>query len=180
MSASQTTARILVAEDDTALRELLVELLVDAGYNVVAVASGADALPRLRGTTPPDVVLTDLMMPGMGGEALLAAVQRDFAHIPVIVMTAFGSIDSAVQLVRAGAFDYVTKPVATSALLQSLQHGVIESRERKAQSAHAGSTTTAEPVHEFTGIVAASAQMRRTARGCGARGDCAASGVADR
>lgn len=144
-----------MAEDDAALRELLVELLTDAGYDVIAVGSGTEALPRLRGSNPPEVVLTDLVMPGLGGEALLAMIQRERAHIPVIVMTAFGSIDSAVQLVRAGAFDYVTKPVATSALLQSLARGVAEAR---AQAQSESAATTART--QFGGIVAESDEMK--------------------
>ena len=154
---ASATGRILVAEDDGALRELLVELLTDAGYDVVAVASGTEALPRLRGTNPPEVVLTDLLMPGLGGEALLAMIQRERAHIPVIVMTAFGSIDSAVQLVRAGAFDYVTKPVATSALLQSLSRGITEARAQQTRVQSAPNPTTSM----FSGIVAESAEMKQ-------------------
>lgn len=149
--------RILVAEDDGALRELLVELLTDAGYSVVAVSSGSDALPRIRGANPPEVVLTDLVMPGLGGEALLAMVQREHPHIPVVVMTAFGSIDSAVQLVRAGAFDYVTKPVATSALLQSLARGVALAR---AQAVETNAATAAARI-QFSGIVAESVEMKQ-------------------
>lgn len=145
-----------MAEDDAALRELLVELLSDAGYDVVAVGSGTEALPRLRGSNPPEVVLTDLVMPGLGGEALLAMIQRERAHIPVIVMTAFGSIDSAVQLVRAGAFDYVTKPVATSALLQSLARGVAEARAQAPAESVANSART-----QFSGIVAESVEMKQ-------------------
>ena len=149
--------RILVAEDDGALRELLVELLTDAGYDVGAVASGTEALPKLRGANPPDVVLTDLVMPGLGGEALLAMIRRERAHIPVIVMTAFGSIDSAVQLVRAGAFDYVTKPVATSALLQSLARGVGEARAQQTRVPPAPNSA----VDVFSGIVSESAEMKQ-------------------
>ena len=156
-SNASASGRILVAEDDAALRELLVELLTDAGYDVTAVASGTEALPRLRGNNPPEVVLTDLMMPGLGGEALLAMIQRERAHIPVIVMTAFGSIDSAVQLVRAGAFDYVTKPVATASLLQSLARGVAEAR---LQQTHANATVVNNS-SKFGGIVAESVEMKQ-------------------
>ena len=153
-----------MAEDDAALRELLVELLTDAGYDVVAVGSGTEALPRLRGANPPLVVLTDLVMPGLGGEALLAMIQRERAHIPVIVMTAFGSIDSAVQLVRAGAFDYVTKPVATSALLQALARGVAEARLQAGLMATVrapADATTASTRARFSGIVAESDEMKQ-------------------
>ncbi|MGV3710809.1 MAG: sigma-54-dependent transcriptional regulator [Gemmatimonas sp.] len=151
------SGHVLVAEDDAALRELLVELLTDAGYDVTAVGSGTEALPRLRGSNPPDVVLTDLVMPGLGGEALLAMIQRERSHIPVIVMTAFGSIDSAVQLVRAGAFDYVTKPVATSALLQSLARGIAEARVQQQRAP----VPEVESSDAFSGIVAESVEMKQ-------------------
>jgi DNA-binding NtrC family response regulator len=155
-TGSPAASSVLVAEDDAALRELLQELLTDAGYEVSVVSSGVEALPRIRGLRAPNVVLTDLVMPGLGGEALLAVIQRECPHIPVIVMTAFGSIDSAVQLVRAGAFDYVTKPVATSALLQSLERGVLESRARFANTKRVPELAP----HSFLGIVAESAEMK--------------------
>jgi DNA-binding NtrC family response regulator len=164
--------RVLVAEDDAALRELLVELLTESGYDVVASPNGADALARLRGATPPEVVLTDLMMPGLGGEAVLRAVGDAHPGLPVVVMTAFGSIDSAVRLVRAGAFDYVTKPVGTAELLASLARAVAESRARRGGAASkavpaggtagapATATVGAAGAAAMAGIVAESAQMR--------------------
>ncbi|MES2522414.1 MAG: sigma-54 dependent transcriptional regulator [Gemmatimonadota bacterium] len=126
--------RILVAEDDAALRELLVELLIDAGHEVTAVPNGAEALVRMRSPESYDVLLTDLMMPGIGGEAVLSAMRERAPEVPVIVMTAFGTIDSAVRLVRAGAFDYVTKPVATAELLHALERAVREVASRRAPS----------------------------------------------
>ncbi len=127
---SASIGRVLVAEDDTALRELLVELLGDEGHDVTAVPNGAEALARMI-TSAFDVVLTDLVMPGIGGEAVLATVRERAPTVPVIVMTAFGTIDSAVRLVRAGAFDYVTKPVATAELLHAIGRGVRESAARR-------------------------------------------------
>lgn len=128
------TGRILLVEDDAALRELLIEVLSGAGHRVTAVANGAEALARLpqAGTTPPafDMILTDLIMPGLGGEAVLSGARERAPNVPVIVMTAFGSIESAVRIVRSGAFDYVTKPVGTAELLQSVSRAVAASRRR--------------------------------------------------
>lgn len=134
--------RVLVAEDDSALRELLVELLGDAGHVVTAVPNGAEALARLASGAAFDVVLTDLMMPGIGGEAVLATAGERAPTVPVIVMTAFGTIDSAVRLVRAGAFDYVTKPVATAELLHAISRAVREASARRAVMASPSARTS--------------------------------------
>ena len=156
-----------MAEDDAALRELLVELLSDAGHVVTAVSNGAEALEKLRLADAYDVVLTDLIMPGIGGEAVLATVQARASGMPVIIMTAFGSIDSAVRLVRAGAFDYVTKPVATAELLHAIARGVNDVSARKnllsppapeAGDSPAGSSNELAR-HAFDHVIAESAAM---------------------
>jgi two-component system NtrC family response regulator len=160
--------RVLVAEDDAALRELLQELLTEAGHEVTAVPNGAAALDRLAGADSFDVVLTDLVMPGVGGEGVLAAVTDRTAQIPVIVMTAFGTIDSAVRLVRAGAFDYVTKPVPTADLLQAVARAVREGAARREASSQGGASLGSteagspapDPEHALDGIVAESVTMR--------------------
>ena len=95
--------RILIIEDDRELRELLVEVLGDAGYDPLPFASAGAALQALDDTGPGDLVLTDLIMPGMQGQELLAEVRRRAPELNVVVMTAFGSIESAIELVKAGA-----------------------------------------------------------------------------
>lgn len=161
--------RILVAEDDAALRELLVELLADAGHDVLPVANGADALAKMTEFDDIDVVLTDLMMPGTGGEAVLAAVRERAPHVPVIVMTAFGTIDSAVRLVRAGAFDYVTKPVATAELLRAIARAVRDAKTRTStelapsrEEDQAVVDPTSESGDPLRNIIAESLAMRTT------------------
>jgi DNA-binding NtrC family response regulator len=151
--------RILVAEDDSALRELLVELLNDAGHTVIEASTGTEALALFRADPRIDVVLTDLMMPSMGGEGVLAAVHETRPELPVIVMTAFGTIDSAVRLVRAGAFDYVTKPVGLAELLASLARGVAQSR----QSANVAATpeVIAEDIERDNDVIAESVQLKQ-------------------
>ena len=100
---------ILIVEDDVEMRLLLEEELRDAGYRVIPAADGTEALQRLS-TTSVDVVVTDLVMPGLKGHDVLAEVRARDPSIPVVIITAFGSIESAVDSMRAGAYHYVAKP----------------------------------------------------------------------
>lgn len=101
--------RILVVDDERISREATSLQLRAAGYAAEAVESGRAALTKLE-SGPWDVVLTDLRMPGMDGLALLRAAKRVAPDVEVIVMTAFGTVESAVAAMREGAADYVTKP----------------------------------------------------------------------
>src|SRR5512146_3416339 len=84
-------------------------MLKREGYEVTTAADGEQALGVLV-KTPVHVVVTDLVMPRLGGMELLKRVAADFPDVPVIVITAHGSVDSAVAALKAGAFDYITKP----------------------------------------------------------------------
>lgn len=128
--APESPERVLLVEDDAALRPLLQEVLTSRGYAVVAVPSAAAALEALQ-TTGADVVLTDLLMPGIGGEALLAQVRVAFPELPVIAMTAFGSVEGALALTRAGAADYLTKPIGMEPLLASVARVLAETRSTR-------------------------------------------------
>jgi len=99
--------RVLVVDDEPAMRFALAEMLGDRGHDVVDVASGNDALPHLGDV---DVVVTDLAMPGLDGMGLLREARRRAPGLPVIMLTARGSEKSAVEAMRAGAEDYLTKP----------------------------------------------------------------------
>lgn len=101
-------ARILIAEDDPGLRALLSEILQSAGHVVHAVADGLAALAALDTA---DLVLTDLQMPGADGMTVLRAATARAAPPPVIMLTAFGSVQTAVNAMRAGAYDFMTKPL---------------------------------------------------------------------
>ncbi|HVR61106.1 MAG TPA: response regulator, partial [Polyangia bacterium] len=105
-----TRGRILIADDEANARTALVELLRDEGYAVESAADGFKALGKLADFAP-DVVLTDLKMPGMDGIELLSRVREFDPDTAVIVMTAFGVVETAVGAMRAGACDYLTKPV---------------------------------------------------------------------
>ena len=101
---------ILVVDDAPDMRALLCDELSERGYRVAAAASGREALKKL-GEEDCAVVLTDLRMQGMQGLELLSEVKRDYPGTNVIIMTAFGSVESAIEAMKQGAYDYVTKPI---------------------------------------------------------------------
>ena len=102
--------RILVVDDDESLRWVTQAQLQQSGYQVDAAANGKEALAKIQ-ETPPDLVITDLMMPGMSGVELLKSIRADYPEIIVILVTAFGTVENAVEAMKAGAYDYITKPV---------------------------------------------------------------------
>jgi len=103
-------ARLLVIDDDAVTRELLTEVLHDEGYSVEACESGSAALARATEETF-DLAITDVRMPEMDGIAVTQALKTRQPELQVIVMTAFGSVETAVEAIRHGAFDYVSKPM---------------------------------------------------------------------
>ena len=106
---------ILVVDDEANARTALAELLRDEGFRVETAADGFKAIGKMEDFAP-DLVLTDLKMPGMGGVELLEKIRATDEEIVVVVMTAFGAVESAVEAMRKGAADYLTKPLNTTAL----------------------------------------------------------------
>jgi DNA-binding NtrC family response regulator len=104
-----TAPRILLADDDQSLRRVIEFTLQEAGYQVDAVGGGADAVQRLR-EHEYDLVVTDLKMPEVDGLAVLDAARRLQPRAPVVLITAFASVEAAVAAMKRGAYDYVTKP----------------------------------------------------------------------
>ena len=106
----ESKGRILIVDDEVNARTALVELLRDEGYAVEAAADAFKALGKVADFAP-DLVVTDLKMPGMDGLQLLAKLREGDPDLPVIVMTAFGEVETAVKAMRSGARDYLSKPV---------------------------------------------------------------------
>jgi two-component system NtrC family response regulator len=121
---------LLLIEDDKNFRQVVSFALKQAGYAVFAVANGAEGLEALQ-REKPDVVLCDLKMPVMDGMAFLAEKARLGDETPVIVVTAFGTIENAVEAMKAGAFDYVTKPVNQEALRLAVSRALEREQLRK-------------------------------------------------
>jgi DNA-binding NtrC family response regulator len=105
-----TGRRIMIVDDDESLRRVTQVQLAQAGYQVVTAASGEDASAMLA-QSPVDMVITDLQMPGMSGLDLLKQIRAEYPEMPVLMITAFGTVETAVGAMKAGAYDYITKPV---------------------------------------------------------------------
>lgn len=103
-------ARILIVDDDENLRWVLETQLKDAGYKAVTAADGIQAWEAIE-QDPPALVLTDLKMPGLSGVELLRKTRAAYPELPVIILTAFGTIQSAVEAMKSGAYDYLPKPI---------------------------------------------------------------------
>ena len=107
-SGEAETKRILIADDEINIRRVLEAILRRDGYDVVTAANGEEALAGMsRGV---HTVITDLKMPGLDGMGLLRRLSVDFPDVPVVMITAHGSVENAVEAVKLGAFDYVEKP----------------------------------------------------------------------
>lgn len=119
--------RILVADDEEDILELLGEYLRARGYGVHSASDGVDALDIVRGGHV-DVVLTDLNMPGMAGIELLAEIKRLPLPVATIVMTGFGTVESALQAMKEGAHDYLLKPFK----LRDIHDAIVRAAERLA------------------------------------------------
>jgi DNA-binding NtrC family response regulator len=127
---SGPAARVLVVEDQAGVRELVVQVLREEGHSVDAVASGEEALRRLDGELY-DVALLDINLPGISGMDVLAAGRPLQTDAQFVMMTGHGSVASAVEAVRLGAFDYLSKPVDVDELALVVERAVRETELRR-------------------------------------------------
>ena len=109
-------ARITVIDDDPSSRDLLTRLLRGEGYQVTPLTDGREALERLAADGAPDLVVSDIRMGEVDGLQVTDAFRQKAPETPVILVTAFGNIDGAVEAIRRGAFDYVSKPYDIDAI----------------------------------------------------------------
>src|SRR5919198_3861305 len=114
----ENSPRVLLVDDDKDLLQLIAMRLTAAGYAVTAVESGEAALASLA-VARPQVVITDLRMQGMDGMALFDAIHRDSPSLPVVILTAHGTIPEAVSATRRGVFSFLTKPFEPKVLLDT-------------------------------------------------------------
>ena len=131
-------ARILVVDDKEVVRDGVGLTLARSGHGVCPASDGASALEQLD-KRKIDLVITDLSMPGMDGLELLHAIRERDEHMPVILMTAYGSIEKAVEAMRAGAWDFVTKPFHGDelqlAVSRALEHGAMRKENQTLRAA---------------------------------------------
>ena len=105
---------ILVVDDEPELLKVLGETLSE--YHIITRTDAESALSVIRGGARVDLVLTDNMLPGMRGSELITVLKKDAPSVPVIMLTAYGSVESYLQNISSGAFEYINKPVRASEL----------------------------------------------------------------
>lgn len=156
-------ANVLLVDDDAALARVLGALLTQSGFDSLWAASGEQALALLE-TRPFDLVISDLRMPGMGGMALLAQVASRWPELPVIMLTAHGTVPLAVDAMRAGAADFVLKPFDREELLYVIQKALAAS-ERAAEAVPSSGIRASEFVAESVAMREVQSLVRRVGAG---------------
>jgi two-component system NtrC family response regulator len=147
---------ILLIDDDQSLRRVIEYSLAERGYDVHAAASGEEAL-QLLGKEPLDAVITDITMPGMSGMEVLQKVRQADPELPVIMITAYGTIESAVDAMRQGAFDYITKPFNRDELRITLEKAL---KMRRLERENIRLRAAVIDRYRFDGIIGESEKMR--------------------
>jgi len=163
--------RILVVDDDRDMCDLLEIELRHRGFEPIATTTGREALELLK-TQPFDVALADLNMPDLGGIELCARIAEHGIELPVIVVTAFGSLETAVEAMRAGAYDFITKPVDMELLEHALKRAV---GHRRLTAQVASLSEAVERARRFDDLLGESAVMQRLFRQLEQIGDTAVS-----
>jgi DNA-binding NtrC family response regulator len=153
---ADTQKHLLIVDDEAALRSAIAERLADQGFTVVQAGSGEEAMPLLAEFAF-DILITDLRLPGMGGREVLDAALERYPDIIAIVITGYGTVKDAVDAIKQGAADFVTKPFQFDALLHVVQSAV-EQRRLKSENAYLRSQL--EDRYRIDGLVGKSRVMR--------------------
>jgi len=151
-----TQGKILIVDDDSSIRKVMGFILEEAGYEVRSAPSGADALAMIDKDRP-DLVLTDIKMPGIDGIALLKEIKKIDDSITVIVLTAFGTVETAVEAMKTGAADYLTKPISRDELTLTVQKTL---RLRALEAENVNLRESIEERFNFENIIGLSPAMR--------------------
>jgi len=151
-------ASILVIDDEDIMREILDVLLTREGYRVRLASSGAEGIELAR-TIPFDAAIVDVMMPGLGGIGTLDELKKIDDDLPVLMITAFASVETAIAAMKRGAFDYINKPFKNDEVLVVVRNAV-ERRLLKAENTALRQTLQAQH-QNFPGIIGRSARMKQ-------------------
>lgn len=146
-------ARILLVDDEASLRKVLAASLRKEGYDVISVKNGEEAIEVLRASEQPDtgdpfdLIITDLRMPGVSGMDLLSHATQHYKDVPVVMLTAYGTVDLAVQALKKGAFDFISKPYERDELISVVKKAIAQ-RERDAHETRGAVATVDEESEE--------------------------------
>lgn len=178
--ASKVTGRVLVVDDEKNITLVIQAMLAKAGYEVVVLNDSQSVFERLDDEEF-EAVVTDLYMPGPGGMEVLAHCQKYHPHLPVVIITAYGTVEAAVAALKKGAFDFITKPFDQTELLSVVQKAVRTHRQRQKEPVFVNTLQVqgaADPTGEtnylsapaaaasanFTSIIGASPQIQEVFR----------------
>src|SRR3990172_6488860 len=156
MHTAMKKPSILLIDDDDSLRRVMEFSLAESGYRVQTAASGEEGL-RLFEKDSFDAVITDITMPGMNGMEVLAKVRHQDARLPVVIITAYGTIESAVEAMKQGAFDYITKPFNRDELRLTLDRALTR---RRWEEENVGLGAEVKGRYCFDSIVGSSEKIR--------------------
>src|SRR5690349_8746080 len=156
--ATPKTGMILVIDDEEIMREILETLLTREGYTVRLASSGAEGLELAR-AMPFDAAIVDIMMPGIDGIATLDELKRIDEDLAVLIITAYASVGSAISAMKAGAFDYITKPFKNDEVLVVIRNAM-EQRRLVHENRNLRQNIQ-ERYHKFANIIGKSPQMRQ-------------------
>jgi len=154
---SDSSKHILLVEDEAPLRQAVAEQLTDRGYQVEQADSGEAAVARLADFAF-DIIITDLRLPGLDGSTVLEAAVKRYPDIIAIVVTGFGTVKDAVEAIKRGACDFVSKPFQIDELLHVLE-SALEQRRLKMENAYLRAQL--EERYSFAGIIGKSTAMAR-------------------
>ncbi len=174
MADGQGAARVLVVDDEKNITLVVQAMLERAGFQVTALNDSS----RVAETLDEEefhAVLSDLQMPGLGGMEILAHCKAEYPELPVVILTAYGTVENAVQALKAGAFDFVTKPFDQQELLDSLTKAVQTCRARRleplpitpwaeAAEGASDSVSTGQSLSSISSIIGASPSMQEVFR----------------
>jgi len=154
---TESQKHLLLVEDETPLRQAIAEQLTDRGYHVEQVGSGEAAIERLADFAF-DIIITDLRLPGVDGSAVVEAAVERYSRIIAIVVTGYGTVKDAVDAIKRGAWDFVSKPFQIDELLHVLDSAL---EQRRLTSENAYLRSQLEERYRFEGVVGKSRAMAR-------------------
>src|SRR5215831_2013030 len=155
-------AHILIADDDEVSCQLFAETLESEGFRVDQTTSGEAALSRLREDTP-DLLIIDVRMPGTSGLEVTRIVHEEYPSLPIIVMTAFGSIETAVEAIHEGAFDFISKPMNLAELKKTVSRALAQwSLQRNAEMSNGGGDENPQQLGKIIGKSPAMVEVYKT------------------
>jgi two-component system nitrogen regulation response regulator GlnG len=152
-------SNVWVVDDDRSIRWVLQKALESVAINVRVFENAADVLNELKNVTP-DVLISDIRMPGMDGLQLLADIKQNIPTLPVIIMTAYSDLDSAVSVYEGGAFEYLPKPFDVDEAVELVRRAIVHREEQLQQ-------TTEKPIILATEIIGEAPAMQEVFRSIG-------------